>query len=269
MQQRLIRCLATLVLPCLAMLGCSTPFWAARGSMAQRPAITRGQLLIHCERTVPEDNLLLDELVARREDVLEDLALPASEEPIHVYLFENNDSFRRFMRANFPSFPERRAFFVSTDSRLSVYAHLGDHMAEDLRHEVVHGYLHAVVPHIPLWIDEGLAEFYEGPRSDDGMNLPHLELLLRHINDGWRPNLARLEAMHSAAEMEQLDYAESWAWTHFLLRSAPSRKDTLRYFLQDLQRDGNAKPLSTRLRELEHGAPEPVLVNHLRRLGYQ
>lgn len=269
MQQRLIRCLATLVLPCLAMLGCSTPFWAARGSMAQRPAITRGQLLIHCERTVPEDNLLLDELVARREDVLEDLALPTSEEPIHVYLFENNDSFRRFMRANFPSFPERRAFFVSTDSRLSVYAHLGDRMAEDLRHEVVHGYLHAVVPHIPLWIDEGLAEFYEGPRSDDGMNLPHLELLLRHINDGWRPNLARLEAMNSAAEMEQLDYAESWAWTHFLLRSAPSRKDTLRYFLQDLQRDGNAKPLSTRLRELEHGAPEPVLVNHLRRLGYQ
>ncbi len=49
-------------------------------------------------------------------------------------------------RANIPSFPARRAFFVETDTRLAVYAYWGDRIAEDLRHEVAHGYLHACVP---------------------------------------------------------------------------------------------------------------------------
>lgn len=269
MQQDLIRCLAAVVLPCLAMLGCSMPFWRTAGSLPKREPIVHGQLHIHCETDLPEDHRLLDELVARRDDVLNDLLLPASDEPIHVYLFENNDSFRRFMRANFPSFPDRRAFFVSTDSRLTVYAHWGDRVAEDLRHEVVHGYLHAVVPTIPLWIDEGLAEFYEVPRSEDGLNAPHVELLMRQINTGWRPNLARLESLTSAGEMEQLDYAESWAWAHFLMRSTPSRKDALRFYVQDLRREGRAEPLSLQLRELERGAPEPAMVDHLRRLAYR
>ncbi len=268
MRQRLVRCLAALVLPCLALLGC-TPFWAHRPSLPRRNEVSRGQLLIHCEATVPENHRLLDELVLRRDDVYSDLALPASDEPIHVYLFDNGDSFRRFIRGNFPSFPDRRAFFVSTDTRLSVYAHWGDRVAEDLRHEVVHGYLHAVVPGIPLWIDEGLAEFYEVPRSDDGLNTPHIQLLMQHMNSGWRPNLARLETLVAAGQMQQLDYAESWAWAHFLLKTTPSRKDTLRFFLQDVRREGNTTPLSARLYELERGDAEPAMVNHVRELAYK
>ena len=62
----------------------------------------------------------------------------------------------------------RRAFFVETDTQLSVYAQWGDRVAEDLRHEVTHGYLHAVVPNVPLWIDEGLAEFLRGSARSTG-----------------------------------------------------------------------------------------------------
>ncbi len=268
MRQRLFRCFMALVLPCLALFGC-TPFWLHRPSLPQLNEVSRGQLQIHCEATVPANHRLLDELVARRDDVYNDLTLPASDEPIHVYLFDNNDSFRKFIRGNFPSFPERRAFFVGTDTRLSVYAHWGDRVAEDLRHEVVHGYLHAVVPSIPLWIDEGLAEYYEVPRSDDGLNTPHVQLLMEQMNGGWRPNLARLETLATAAEMQQLDYAESWAWAHFLLKTTPSRKDTLRFFLQDLRRDGATSPLSRRLKELERGDVEPAMVAHLRDWAYR
>ena len=268
MKQRLLRCLAALAVPCLALFGC-TPFWLARPSLPERNEVSRGQLLIHCEATVPENHRLLDELVARRDDVSNDLALPTSDEPIHVYLFESGESFRRYIHGKFPSFPERRACFVGTDTRLSVYAHWGDRVAEDLRHEVVHGYLHAVVPSIPLWIDEGLAEFYEVPRTDEGRNHPHIELLMQQMNAGWRPNLARLESLSTAAQMQQLDYAESWAWAHFLLKSTPSRKDTLRFYVLDLRRDGKTAPLSARLRELERGDAEPALVAHVRNLAYQ
>ena len=47
---------------------------------------------------------------------------------------------------------------METDTRLTVYAYWGDRVAEDLRHEVTHGYLHTMVPHVPLWLDEGLAQ---------------------------------------------------------------------------------------------------------------
>ena len=51
--------------------------------------------------------------------------------------------FKAFMGMHYPDFPDRRAFFVESDTRLMVYAYWGDRVAEDLRHEVAHGYLHA------------------------------------------------------------------------------------------------------------------------------
>ena len=77
---------------------------------------------------------------------------------------------RSFFRDRYPDFPKRRAFFVETDTQLAVYAQWGDRVAEDLRHEVAHGYLHAIVPSIPLWLDEGLAEYFEVPRGQNGLN---------------------------------------------------------------------------------------------------
>ena len=126
----------------------------------------------------------------------------------------------QFLLRHFPSVPSRRAFFLETDTRLAVYAHWSDRVAEDLRHEVAHGYLHAVVPGLPLWLDEGLAEYFEVPRGTNGLNRPHVDLLSDMMqHDGWRPNLERLEQLTDAAEMDQRDYAEAWAWVYFLLHS--------------------------------------------------
>ncbi|GIT30210.1 MAG: hypothetical protein Ct9H300mP1_22560 [Planctomycetaceae bacterium] len=37
---------------------------------------------------------------------------------------------------------------------------------EDLRHEFTHGVLHSSLKRVPLWLDEGLAEYFEvvGPK---------------------------------------------------------------------------------------------------------
>ena len=67
---------------------------------------------------------------------------------------------------------------METDARLAVYAQWGDRMAEDLRHEVTHGYLHSVVPDVPQWLDEGIAKFYEVPRGQRGLNCPLFDRLL-------------------------------------------------------------------------------------------
>ncbi len=95
-----------------------------------------------------------------------------------------------------PEFPDRRAFFVEGDTQLDIYAYWGDRVAEDLRHEVTHGYLHTMVPHLPLWVDEGLAEYFEVPRGQQGLNPPHRDMLLQAAREQrWRPDMQRLEQL--------------------------------------------------------------------------
>lgn len=216
--------------------------------------IVRDQLVFHSDFHVPRNHRLLDDLAALRGDVRERLDLPTTDEPIHVYLFDAARRYHAYVHERFPEFPERRAFFVETDTRLEVYAHWGDHVAEDLRHEVAHGYLHAVVPNLPLWLDEGLAEYFEVPRGRRGLHAAHVALLReRHAAGDWSPDLPRLEACHSVAALTQLDYAEAWAWVHWLLETTPARRTTLRQYLADLRNHGPAAPLSLVLRQQPDG----------------
>lgn len=247
------------------LAGCAVFHSAA--SLPTARSVVRDQLVIFSDFDLPTHHRLLDELVAQRGDLTRKLKLPQSDEPIHVYLFDSPTRFRSFIDKHYPGFPSRRAFFVETDTQLSVYAHWGDRVAEDLRHEVCHGYLHAVVPHLPLWLDEGLAEYFEVPRGQNGVHLPHLTALLEGYQlDRWRPDLTRLEALASASEMRQQDYAESWAWAHFLLESAGPRCESLRNYLARLRMTGAASPFSDVLRSTEPLA-EQELIRHLESLS--
>ena len=225
--------------------------------------LAREQLVIHCDFDLPKNHRLLQELAAQRGDIVNLLDLPVSDELIHVYLFASRMEFESFLSKRFPQLPRRRAFFVETDTELTVYAHWGDRVAEDLRHEVAHGYLHAVVANPPLWLDEGLAEYFEVPRGWRGLNRPHVELLIDELRRGhWRPDLERLEKIGPAADMTQRDYAESWAWTHMLLETAPARRELLRKYLNQLRTTGSAPPLSDVLGDLE-ASPDELLITHL------
>ena len=238
----LIGALSTLV----AGAGCAPVLVQRRPKLElpDRYTIVRDQLIIYADFQVPARHRLLDELTARRADLRRQLAFASSDEPIHVYLFQDADRFQQYVRSEHPEFPDRRAFFVETDTRLEVYAQWGGHVGEDLRHEVTHAYLHAVLPNIPLWLDEGLAEYFEVPRGRHGLNREHLESL---VNGGLAPDLARLEALDPETHLNQAQYAECWAWTHFLLESGDPTRDLLREYLYRLDHDGSTVPLSSRM----------------------
>ncbi|MFC1597496.1 DUF1570 domain-containing protein, partial [Planctomycetota bacterium] len=240
---------------------------ATRLTLPASHTVVREQLVVHSDFPVAATHRLLEELTARRMDLSNRLEIPVSEEPIHVYLFDDADRFGGFIRLNYPDFPPRRAYFLETDTRLQVYAQWGDRVAEDLRHEVSHGYLHSVVPNLPLWLDEGLAEFFEVPRGNRGLNRTHLELLAARAQLGqWEPDLGRLETFDRPFEMTQDDYAEAWAWVHFLSETGPEHRGLLCDYLSDLRVQGSAEPLSERLgRRLAQ--PQRALVEHVRWLA--
>ena len=228
----------------------------------------REQLKIHSNFRIARRHRLIDELTAIRRDLCQRLLLPISDEPILVYIFDDAERFRRYLKDTYPRFPDRRAFFVKTDTELKVFAHWGDRVGEDLRHEVTHGYTHAVVPNIPLWMDEGFAEFFEVPRARRGVHREHIYLLTDHIREGWRPDLERLEWLSRAADLSQLDYAESWLWVHFMMETTEERRKLLQDQLARHRMVEKTKPLSEQLNDQE---PDllPELLKHLEDLAAQ
>lgn len=206
------------------------------------------QLRFDCDFARPADLAVVDELQKERDTIYSTLHLQPSDEPIYVHLFRNEERYQEHLQRKFPMVPNRRAFFVEVDATLHVYAQYSDRWAEDLRHEVAHGYLHASAPAIPLWIDEGLAEYFEVPATFAGLNRPHLMLLADLIeHNGWKPDLKKLESLSSAGEMQQEHYAEAWAWVYFLLNTTPERSEVLTEYLTELREKGRAAPLSERL----------------------
>ena len=180
-----------------------------------------GQLVVYSDFYIPSKHRLIDELNARRRDISDQLLLPSSNEPINVFVFETEEQYIEYMTREHPEFPKRRAFFVKNDTELKIFAWWGRRVGEDLRHEVTHGYLHSVVPNLPLWLDEGLAEYYETPRGTHGLNQSHVfPAQMKHFDEmnGSRTS-RRLEALNDPAQMTQLQYAECWLWIHLLLES--------------------------------------------------
>jgi hypothetical protein len=218
-----------------------------------------GQLVFHSDFPLPADHRLVRELTLEREDVNRILGLSPSNEPIDVYLFRDAERYQEFLKRNFPNVPSRRAFFLETDTRLAVYAHWNDRVAEDLRHEIAHGYMHSSLPSIPLWLDEGLAEYFEVPRGQSGLNRPHVDLLADMTQkENWRPNLPRLEKLTEAGQLDQRDYAESWAWVYFFLNSPPERREVLTNYLAQLRSRDAGQPLSVRLAAMQVEPGEPL-----------
>lgn len=240
-----------LLLVCPAILvGCAT--WRGKASIPSDNEMVLDQLVVSCNFPLPEEHRLLDELRAERSLVSSKLGLPMSNEPIHLYLFSTAEEFKQHATKYFPHIADRRAFFVESDTRLMVYAYWGDRVAEDLRHETAHGYLHAVTTDLPLWLDEGLAEYFEVPRSQRGLNTPHAQSLNAALALNWKPDLRMLEQLKDASDMTQAQYAEAWAWVHWMLETTPERSAFLRGYLEYF-RQGSSEltPLSVALRQIQ------------------
>ena len=174
--------------------------------------------------------------------------VPPGSDPIEVYILDSPEAFRHFLTFYFPELPARRAFFLAQGTRRVVYTYQGTRLEEDLRHEATHALLHAAVPDLPLWLDEGLAEYFEVDESKDGRNAEHLARLPDDFENGFVPDLKKLENLKDVRKMTPRDYRESWAWVHYALHGPPPVKAALLGFLADRRAGTDDLALSRRLR---------------------
>lgn len=214
--------------------------------------LERGQLVVHTNFYLPPTHPMLEDLVALRSDLLKLLRCEPGTEPIQVYLYRSPQDLARIVKQTGDPILQRRAYFIQSADELKVYASWTYDVGTDLRHELTHGYLHSVRSSIPLWLDEGLAEYFEVARPELGRHsdhLAHLENLRRAGQTDFR--LERLEALTDPADFKQSDYALSWWWVSALL-SKPETAQILADYFQKLPTDGQvSETLSASLPTLE------------------
>jgi len=217
----------------MVLAGCRTVNQTV--GLPARHSIAGDQLLVRSDVKLPKDHPLIDDLAKLRAEIARTLELPMQEDQVTVYLFADQLRYAQYMQSAYPQLPPRRAYFIGTSKELAVYTFWGDRVQEDLRHEYTHGVLHATLKAVPLWLDEGLAEYFEVTDGPTGMNRDYAVRLTSAVENGWRPDLSRLERLTKVEQMQKADYQESWAWVHFMLHDGPETRGVLLDYLKDLR----------------------------------
>ena len=228
--------------------GCRTAAPALVG-LPKLSALENEHLLVRSDLKLPKDHPILRDLDGLRDEIADELNLPVQKQPVTVYLFSDEVRYAQYLQTRYPLLPPRRAYFVGTAKELAVYTFWGERIQEDLRHEYTHGVLHASLMDVPLWLDEGLAEYFEVSSQPKGLNRDYAMRLAGNLSQGWKPDLDRLESLEKVDDMQKGDYMEAWAWVHFLLHHSDETRNVLVGYLHELRSDAKPGLLSKRLRD--------------------
>ena len=222
-----------------------------------------GPFIVRATFDLKAYEVILDELPELERELRRVLALSPCKEPISILLLKDEKEHRDYLNQRFPGVPYRRALFVKQDGRATVFAYRHREIAVDLRHESTHALLHADLAMLPLWLDEGLAEYFEAPADQRAFGNPHARALRWNMQLGVVRGLEALEGKTELEELTRRDYQFAWAWTHFLLHGPREATEQLWDYLSSVRRGEPPGEMSARIEAALPGANRQ-LVRHFR-----
>lgn len=138
---------------------------------------------------------------------------------------------------------------------------------QTMTHEAFHEYLHAILPSVPTWLDEGLAEYVSGVEiaggrvvSVGGILKGRLRNLQAALDTGWEGFEFQFVLGESKEQFytvfPELQYAQSWSMIHFLMHGKGGKyKPMLDRYIQVLKETRS----SAEARAVFTGADLPAL----------
>ena len=200
----------------------------------------------HAEFPLRDIEPLVVELGELQKDIESTLNLKCSDRPIEIYLFSNRWNFQQHTRKNIPEGTGRQALYVAGNDGGRVYAFRHRDLDTDMRHEMTHALLHNALDYVPLWLDEGLAEYFEVPaplRAEKRVGARALGGLVRRRI----APLSKLDAIRKLPDFDLNDYRDARCWVHFLLHGPPEAHAALEEFLATIPTGREPTPISVSL----------------------
>ncbi len=173
-----------------------------------------------------------------------------SSSPIPIIVFRDRRSFEPFMPRAGGHIVEAAGMFAEGPDSVYIAVRLdgGASSYQAVFHEYTHLLLRRAFPDAPLWLDEGLAEYYStlrirGDRSAlIGLPVANHIALLRQ---GSMPLRQLFAATHQSAEYTGTErvllYAQAWAMVHHAFQSRPSLGAEMIALARRLVAGGNAE----------------------------
>jgi hypothetical protein len=196
-----------------------------------------------------EYDQLFHELPELQREISRTLGIPPARAPIEIFLFSNADQYRSYVERHFPKVPFRPALFIWDGGTPAVYTYRKPELDVDLRHECTHALLHSVLPVVPLWLDEGLAKYFEVPARARASGHPYFDDLKWKwsLRLGMVRTIESLEQRDKLTDMDAADYRYSWAWVHFMLHGPEPAHQALVSYLACYRASAPAGNLSVHL----------------------
>jgi hypothetical protein len=202
-----------------------------------------GAVRYHADFSLETEYEIGRELNNIQKDLSQYLAIPHPKETMEVFIFQSKASYQRFLGKELREAPfDREALYFRQSSPGMVLIYRNPNMMEDLRHEMTHAFLHASLPYIPLWLDEGLAEYFEKPRDTRARINPYFTSVSRKIMFGQVPSLTKLEKMRYFDQMGVNEYCEAWSWVHFMIHHSRATHQMLAGYIRLLAEQGERTP---------------------------
>lgn len=223
-----------------------------------------GNFTIYAQFPLSEIEVLLSDLNQLPQDIEGALGIDIPHRPVTVLLFASQASYEQFLRREYREVPYRRALYLERFGRALILAYRSRELATDLRHEATHALLHSALPMVPLWLDEGLAEYFELPPGQRAFGHPYLKTVRFWCKLGYSLSLKQLEQIQRMEDMTGNTYRWSWAWAHFFLHGPPPAREELSAYLRTIQNYGVPGSLSERM-ESRIGSLKKAFLSHFQR----
>lgn len=221
---------------------------------ATEPSMTAGTQWLKFHYTAVPGGFehMLSELKQLPQRLSEIYGSPAIVRAVNVLIFSDRQQYIDHIEKTLPQAPRRNSLFIVRSGRPTILAVQGSSLLQDLMHEAVHSLNHLTFRNtsMPLWMDEGIAEWAEDTvEKQSSVHGKALQQLL----GGQRTllpepiSLKALEKIKSTTRADAVDYASSWAWCRFLLLSKYGCRGVWNRYLQDMKGGQQAGRLSHRL----------------------
>lgn len=192
------------------------------------------------------------------------LRLECEPRPIQIHLFSSKRSYDQYLRIRVPEGVNRQALYVPGTDAGRVYAYRQRELDIDVRHETTHALLHNALPYVPIWIDEGLAEYFEVPAASRVKGHRHRKELRDAIRyQRWKPNIEGLEAKRKLMDMDASDYRDAWGLVHFMLHGPAEAREALFVYFDEIQSGAAPTPLSQQLQKRIPNLKQAI-IDHLK-----
>ena len=164
--------------------------------------------------------------------------------PLYIYVFEDNLALVPY-KLLYKGKPANIAgFFLASED--ATYMVMQAEMGMDVEHLLYHEFLHYVLGasynKLPVWLSEGMAEFYSTFHATD-QNAEIGRALEDHIRTLRENNMIPLSQLFAVTYdsrdynedyRQGIFYAQSWALVHYLLMGNPARRPQTYQFFQNV-----------------------------------